>query len=78
MTQIYELIHREEIMEKQKASVQKNTIDNIKARGLRPDEAGSDSGGAVDYTFDASKMSSKERADIARRVKAGESYSFKR
>lgn len=78
MRQIYELIHRDEIMEKQKASVQKNTIDNIKARGLRPDEAGSDSGGAVDYTFDASKMSSKERADIARRVKAGESYTFKR
>lgn len=78
MTQIYELIHRDDIMERQKANIQKNTIDNIKARGLRPDEAGSDSTGAIDYTLDASKMSREERANIARRVKAGESYSFGR
>ncbi len=78
MAQIYELIHRDEIMEKQKMSVQKSTIDNIKARGLRPDEAGAFSGGAVDYSLDASKMSRKERADIARRVKGGGKYSFGR
>lgn len=78
MKAIYELVHRDEIAERQKAAVQKNTIDNIKARGLRPDEAGSNSNGAVDYTLDASRMSSKERADIARRVKMGEKFSFNR
>lgn len=78
MMAIYEMIHRDEIAEREKAVVQKNTIDNIKARGLRPDEAGQSSSGAVDYNFDASRMSREERANIARRVKLGENISFNR
>lgn len=72
MMQIYELIHYDAIMEKQKASVQKDTIDNIKARGLRPDEAGSGNGGAVNFKKDVSQFTPQERAELARRAMLGE------
>lgn len=76
MEQIYEMVHHDEIMERHKSSVQKSTIDNIKARGLRPDEAGSDSGGAVDLKKNVSNLSKQERADIARRALLGERITF--
>lgn len=54
----------------------KATADNIRARGNRPKEnAGSATPGVV-YKSDVSKLTPKERREIARRVARGEKISF--
>lgn len=76
MLEIFEIIHHNEIIEREKAAVQKSTIDNIKARGLRPDEAGSSSNGAVSYGKNVSNLSKKERAELAEKAMRGERVTF--
>lgn len=76
MEQIYELVNRDKVLAAHKASVQKSTIDNIRARGLRPDEAGSDTSGAVDFKKSVSQFTPQERAELARRAMLGETITL--
>ena len=64
------------IIQREKQTAQQNTINNIKARGLRPDEAGSTSSGAVGFKKDVSQLTPKERAEFVRRASLGETITF--
>ncbi len=52
------------------------TLDSIKARGIRIQESASASQSGISIKRDVSKLSRAERAEIARRVMAGEKVSF--
>lgn len=76
----YYATHHEEIV---KSMVQKATeeaslkiTDSIRARGARPNENGTSGQSTAIIKTDVSKLTPKERAEIARRVSAGEEISF--
>ena len=76
----YEVAHLDAIKQNNAISVasqtSKATADNIRARGNRPKEnAGSATPGVV-YKSDVSKLTPKERREIARRAARGEKISF--
>ena len=54
----------------------KATADNIRARGNRPKENAGSATPGVTYKSDVSKLTPKERKEIARRVARGEKISF--
>ena len=58
------------------ASAQKATVDNIRAKGQRPAENGAAAGSPFTVKDDVSKLTKKDRAEIARRVARGESIQF--
>lgn len=77
----YEVIHMQEILANTAQTVAKKTeegvIDNIKARGNRPDEAAAKGGSqGVIFKADVSKLTKEDRAEIARRVQSGEDIKF--
>lgn len=79
MKNAYEALHMGDI----KASVarkasearEKQVTDNIRARGQRPAE-GSGSGSGITYSSDPSKLTAKERDELARRAERGEKIIF--
>lgn len=76
----YEVVHMDEI----KAGVaqltaqatEKQVVDGIRARGARPQENGTTSQSAFTVKDDVSKLSKKDRAEIARRAMMGEKITF--
>lgn len=76
----YEVTHMDEIMsgamQFTARKAQQQTVDNIRARGMRPDEGAMGTRAAGETKLDVSKLSRKERADLARRALAGERISF--
>ena len=76
----FETIHHDEIlsgaMMQTAEAVRKNVTDNIKARGLRPSENGINAQAGVIVKNDVSKLTPKDRAEIARRARMGESIRF--
>lgn len=76
----YEVIHKDDIIGGAMAytaqQVQKNTIDNIRARGARPVEGAVSSQTPLNVKNDVSKLTKKDRAEIARRVLRGETIKF--
>lgn len=76
----YEALHLSEIMQGTAShvaeAVRQNTVNTIRARGMRPTENGlSEQPGIVRKT-DASKLSKADREEIAKRVARGETISF--
>ena len=80
MEHAYKVLHLDEILNDTRNSTaaftEKQVMDNIKARGQRPQEAGLNSNNAITYKTDVDAMSSKDILEIARRVKRGEQISF--
>ena len=76
----FETIHHDEIlsgaMMQTANAVRKNVTDSIKARGLRPSENGINAQAGVIVKNDVSKLTSKDRAEIARRARMGETIKF--
>lgn len=72
----YEVIHNDEIisgaMQFATQKTQKQTVDNIRARGMRPDEGGLGTHPAGEGQLDVSKLTKQQRADMARRALRGE------
>lgn len=72
----YEVIHMEEIKaaERQLAAkaAEKQVTANVRARGSRPAENGTNSQGAFTIKNDPSKWSKKDRAEVVRRAQRGE------
>ena len=76
----YEVVHMDEI----KAGVaqltaqatEKQVVDGIRARGARPQENGTKAQSAFTVKDDVSKLSKKDRAEIARRAMMGEKITF--
>lgn len=80
MEHAYKVLHLDEILNDERnvtaAYTEKKVIDNVRARGQRPQEAGLNSNNAITYKSDVASMSNKDILEIARRVKRGESISF--
>lgn len=80
MEHAYKVQHMDEIIADAKmttaATVEKATVDNIRAKGARPRENGASPQSAFITKDDVSKLTKKDRADIARRVARGEHIEF--
>lgn len=76
----YEVTHMAEIKAgvaaMQAKATEKQVVDGIRAKGARPQENGTASQSAFVVKDDVSKLSKKERAEIARRVARGEHIEF--
>lgn len=76
----YEVIHMDDIKAgAAKAAAQateKQIVDNIRAKGSRPAENGASSQSAFTVKDDVTKLSRKDRAEIARRAARGEQITF--
>lgn len=76
----FETIHHDEIlsgaMMQTAQAVRKNVTESIKARGLRPSENGINAQAGVIVKNDVSKLTPKDRAEIARRARMGETIKF--
>lgn len=72
----YQVTHLEEIKSNAAKQTEKQVVDNIKAKGARPQENGTTSQSGVAVSKDVSKLSRKERAEMAKRAARGETISF--
>lgn len=76
----YEVVHHGEIMadiaQNAAREAEKKTADAIRNRAMRPAENGLSSSGSVIIKNDVSKLSPKERAEIAQRAARGERITF--
>lgn len=76
----YKVMHMDEIMTDAMQTAAKRSeqavVNNIRARGSRPAENGLSSQSAFTVKDDVSKLSKKDRAEIARRAARGESIKF--
>lgn len=76
----YQAAHFDELigggMQYAAQQTRKDTVDSIKARNMRPVENGVTGQPGVTYKTDVSKLTKKDRAEIARRVARGENISF--
>lgn len=78
----YEVVHRDEIMgnfgARVAAQTQKRTVDEIRARGMRPVENGVDNGGipAQVTKRNPADMTRQEREELHRRAMRGERVTF--
>lgn len=76
----FETMHHDEILSgamlQTANAVRKNVTDSIKARGLRPSENGINAQAGVIVKNDVHKLTSKDRAEIARRARMGETIKF--
>lgn len=72
----YRLIHQDEIVAAERADAEKRIVDNIRARGVTPIENGAVPQSAFTVKDDPTKLSKKDRAEIAKRARRGETISF--
>lgn len=76
----YEVVHMDEIKAgvaaMQAKATEKQVVDGIRAKGARPQENGTASQSAFTVKDDVSKLSRKERAEVARRAARGEIIQF--
>jgi hypothetical protein len=76
----YHAMHHSEIVSNAvstaKAETEKNVVDNIRARGSRPLENGTQSQSSFTVRDDVHNLSRAERAEIARRAARGEVIKF--
>nr|DAX17823.1 MAG TPA: Transcription initiation factor TFIID subunit, DNA, Nuclear [Caudoviricetes sp.] len=77
----YEVIHKDDIiggaMQYTAQAIQKKTVDDIRARGMRPAENGGGGNAAAIITKkDVNSLTKKDREEISRRVMRGERIEF--
>lgn len=76
----YKVLHMDEIqnatIQVTAQNVQNAVVNNIRAKGSRPTENGLTNQGAAIVKDDVSKLSKKDRAEIANRVKRGDNIVF--
>lgn len=73
----YEVVHRDELiggaMQYTAQAIQQKTVNDIRARGMRPTENGANGNGAAVITkSDPKTFTKQDRAEIVRRVRKGE------
>lgn len=80
MEHAYKVLHYDQIMQDTirttAADTEKKIVDNVRAKGARPQENGTASRSSFTVKDDVSKLTKAERAEIARRVMAGERITF--
>ena len=80
MEHAYKLIHMDEIVsnvaQTTQAETEKKTVENIRARGQRPVENGTQSQSSFTTKTDVNALTKKDRAEIAKRAARGEIIEF--
>ena len=80
MKTAYEVIHMDEIKagvaQSTAKAAEKQITSNIRARGQRPAETGSSAQASFTVKSDVTKLTKKDRAEIAKRAARGEKISF--
>ena len=77
MKKIYELIHHEDIVKATEKRVASAYAQSVNANKSRPVENGVGNNSAVSSNSDVSKLTRKERAELAKRASLGETISFR-
>ena len=72
----YEVVNIDSIIDKKSKNAEKKVVDSIRAKSSRPAENGSEGGSGILLSGNASKLTRKERADLAKRAAKGEKISF--
>lgn len=76
MRQAYELVHPEALEKRIAGETEKRVTDSIKARGMRPGEGAATGNAGIVTKTDVTKLTKKDRAEIAKRVARGETITF--
>lgn len=76
LRQAYEVLHMEHIKADVAQQAQKQVVDGIRAKGIRPQENGTAAHSAFTVKDDVSKLTRADREEIARRAQRGEKISF--
>lgn len=80
MAHAYKVIHFDEIVGQERmataAMTERQVVENIKAKGSRPSEAGLNSTNGITRKSDVDNLSKGDVLEIAKRVKRGETISF--
>ena len=72
----YEVVNIDAILEKNTKVAEKKVVDSIRLKGNRPVENGSEGAAGILLSGNASKLSRKERAELAKRAAKGERISL--
>ena len=72
----YEVVNIDAILDKNSKNAEKMVVDSIRSKGNRPVENGSAPTGGILLSSDISKLTKKERAELAKRAAKGERIEF--
>ncbi len=72
----YEVINIDSIIDRSSKNAEKKVVDSIRAKANRPTENGSEGGSGILLSGNASKLTKKQRADLAKRAAKGERISL--
>lgn len=72
----YEVVNIDAILENNTKKAEKKVVDSIRLKGNRPVENGSEGAAGILLSGNASKLSRKERAELAKRAARGEKISL--
>lgn len=72
LRQAYEVVHMDEL----RAAAERAVTANIKAKGARPQENGAGAASGFTVKEDVSKLTPKDRAELAKRAAGGEVITF--
>lgn len=72
----YEVVNIDAILENNTKAAEKKVVDSIRLKGNRPVENGSEGAAGILLSGNASKLSRKERAELAKRAARGEKISL--
>ena len=76
MKTAYEVVNIESILEKNSKDAEKMVVDAIRFKGKRPVENGSEATSGLILSSNVSKLTKKQRAELAQRAAKGERISF--
>ena len=76
MADAYKLLHHDELMKAAESAAAEKIAKNVNARASRPTENGLGNQNAAGVKNDVSKLTKKERAELARRAARGERIEF--
>lgn len=76
MRHAYEVLHLGDIKDDTARKTEKRVVDGIRARGARPPENGMSGGSGIVVKSDVSRLTRRDREEIARRALQGEKISF--
>lgn len=72
----YEVVNIDSIIDRNSKNAEKKVVDSIRAKSHRPVENGSEGNSGILLSGNASKLTKKQRADLAKRAAKGEKISF--
>lgn len=76
MKNAYEVVNLNTILDKNSKTAERKVVDSIRSKGNRPVENGSEGASGILLSGNASKLTKKQRAELAKRAAKGERISF--